>query len=299
MRRLVAVAAVLSMLVVFAPTSSAVIDDSTIRVRAAAALDGAQEVPPVATGMNGVVKLNVTDHRFTFVLRVADNINDVFGAHLHCAPPGSNGPVGITLFSGSFTAAQGVLAAGTLTGPDPGNGCGWADLGDAAAAVAAGETYVNVHTTAASGGVPSGEIRGDVIPKHVVVRATAGLDGSQEVPPVATDMTGKIRVRVSDSHLKVVLGVADNTNDIFAAHIHCAAPGANGPVGVTVFAGSFTAAQGVVAATVLTGPDAGNGCGWADLRDVALAVAAGDAYVNVHTTAASGGVPSGEIRGNL
>ena len=54
------------------------------------------------------------------------------------------------------------MAEGTIAAPDAGNGCGWADLGDVAGAIAAGSTYVNVHTTGASGGTPSGEIRGNL-----------------------------------------------------------------------------------------------------------------------------------------
>jgi hypothetical protein len=49
----------------------------------------------------------------------------------------------------------------------------------------------------------------------------------------------------------------------------------------------------------ITAPDAGNECGWTDIDDVVAAMESGNAYVNVHTTAESGGVPSGEARGNL
>ena len=131
------------------------------------------------------------------------------------------------------------------------------------------------------------------------VETEADLDGSQEVPSVATNMTGEVEVEIEDGELEFELEVSSNTNDIFAAHIHCAPPGVNGPVGVTLFTGSFTAASGTVAEGTITAPDAGNGCGWADLSAVAAAIQSGNTYVNVHTTAASGGVPSGEIRGNL
>jgi hypothetical protein len=49
----------------------------------------------------------------------------------------------------------------------------------------------------------------------------------------------------------------------------------------------------------ITAPDAGNECGWTDIDDVVAAMESGNAYVNVQTTAESGGVPSGEARGNL
>lgn len=54
-----------------------------------------------------------------------------------------------------------------MTGPDPGNGCGWADLDDVVAARVGGDTYVNVHTNdgvappdTGPGDFPGGEIRG-------------------------------------------------------------------------------------------------------------------------------------------
>ena len=131
------------------------------------------------------------------------------------------------------------------------------------------------------------------------VETEADLDGSQEVPAVVTNMTGEVEVEIEDGELEFELEVSNNTNDIFAAHIHCAPPGVNGPVGVTLFTGSFTDESGTVAEGTITAPDAGNGCGWADIAAVAAAIQSGSTYVNVHTTAASGGVPSGEIRGNL
>lgn len=131
------------------------------------------------------------------------------------------------------------------------------------------------------------------------VETEADLDGNQEVPSVVTDMTGEVKVEIEDGQLAFKLKVSDNTHDIFAAHIHCAPPGVNGPVGVTLFTGSFTAASGTLAEGTVMAPDAENGCGWADISAVADAIQSGNTYVNVHTTSASGGVPSGEIRGNL
>ena len=125
------------------------------------------------------------------------------------------------------------------------------------------------------------------------------LTGSQEVPPVMTNMTGNAELVFEGGRLRVRLNVRNNTNDIFAAHIHCAPPGVNGPVGVTLFMGSFTARKGTLVKQFFTSPDPGNACGWTSIDDVAQAVLDGNAYVNVHTTLASGGVPSGEIRGDI
>jgi hypothetical protein len=127
----------------------------------------------------------------------------------------------------------------------------------------------------------------------------ATLTGRNEVPPVNTEMRGEVEIKIENGELKFNLRVKHNTHDIFAAHIHCGPPGVNGPVGVTLFMGTFTAKRGLLAKRTITAPDAGNGCGWASINYVAAAIQSGNAYVNVHTTAASGGVPSGEIRGDL
>ena len=125
------------------------------------------------------------------------------------------------------------------------------------------------------------------------------LTGGQEVPPVMTDMTGNAELVFEGGRMRVRLNIRNNTNDIFAAHIHCAPPGVNGPVGVTLFMGSFTDRRGTLVKEFFTSPDPGNGCNWATIDDVARAIRMGSAYVNVHTTAESGGVPSGEIRGDI
>ena len=41
---------------------------------------------------------------------------------------------------------NGTLAQGTITAPDTGNLCGWADLAAVLAAMDSSATYVNVHT---------------------------------------------------------------------------------------------------------------------------------------------------------
>jgi hypothetical protein len=129
-----------------------------------ATLTGDQEVPPVGTEMEGEADIELKNGRLEFDLTVDHNTNEIFAAHIHCAPPGMNGAIGVTLFMGSFTKESGRLARGNITAPDAGNGCGWTDIDDIVAAMQSGNAYVNVHTTAESGGVPSGEIRGNLIP---------------------------------------------------------------------------------------------------------------------------------------
>jgi len=137
-----------------------------------ATLSGNQEVPARDTQARGVAtfKLREGGTALAFKLNVA-NIDNVFAAHIHCGAVGVNGPIGVTLFMGSPAGGRvnGTLAEGTITAPDAGNGCGWADLAAVLAAMDSGATYVNVHTNdgvappnTGPGDFPGGEIRGQV-----------------------------------------------------------------------------------------------------------------------------------------
>ena len=137
-----------------------------------ARLTGAEEVPPRKTDATGVATFQLSDDgtALTYSVNVA-NIENVFAAHIHCGAKGVNGPVGVTLFMGPVGggAISGTLAKGTITAPDPGNACGWADLAAVVAAMNTGNTYVNVHTNdgvaptnTGPGDFPGGEIRGQI-----------------------------------------------------------------------------------------------------------------------------------------
>jgi hypothetical protein len=137
-----------------------------------ATLSGDQEVPARDTQAVGVATFKLRDDgaALRFKVNVA-NIDNVFAAHIHCGAVGVNGPVGVTLFMGAPAggAANGTLAEGTITAPDPGNACGWTDLAAVLAAMAGGATYVNVHTddgvappNTGPGDFPGGEIRGQI-----------------------------------------------------------------------------------------------------------------------------------------
>ena len=258
-----------------------------------ASLSGDSEVPPVTTAGSGFsgFTLNEAETELAYEL-IVRNVQDVVAAHIHCAAVGANGPVGVTLFSGGPVAPDGTLASGTITALDAANVCGWADMAAVAAALRSGDTYVNVHTSPAN---PGGEVRGQIAPR-VAVNFGAPLSGDQQVPtPVVTDGTGfaAISVNTAETELDFLL-LAYDLEDVVAAHIHCAAVGANGPVGVTLFSGGPVAPDGTLASATITAPDAANACGWADMAAVAAALQSGDTYVNVHTFPAN---PGGEIRG--
>jgi hypothetical protein len=111
---------------------------------------------------------------------IASNINNVFMAHIHCGPPGVNGPIRMWLFpvvgpSGTAlnfaTGPQdGVLATGTFN--PTGVVCPASAVGSdmpLLTAMRTGLAYVNVHTNdfvaptnTGPGDFPGGEIRGQL-----------------------------------------------------------------------------------------------------------------------------------------
>ena len=122
-----------------------------------AELTGAAERPtPVVTDGEGDAKFESDGSSVTFELTWKDLKASAFASHIHCGGPEVAGPVGVTLFTGSM-GTEGEVQ-GTFTAPDAGNGCGWVDLADVLGAMATGNTYVNIHTSAH----PGGEIRGQI-----------------------------------------------------------------------------------------------------------------------------------------
>jgi len=149
-----------------------------------------------------------------------------------------------------------------------------------------------------------------------VVRADGGeaswvavLAGKNEVPARATNARGVALFFMNDDGSMSYKVIVANIYNVILAHIHCGAAGVAGPVGVTLLMGVAPGGgrtDGILVTGTFTGPDAGNACGWATLDDVAAAVAAGSAYVNVHTNdgvappnTGPGDFPGGEIRGQL
>ena len=168
MRRVIVLVAMLALaLLALAPASPARAGDNFV-----ATLSGDEEVPARDTQAVGVAtfKLREDGAALLFKVNVA-NLDNAFAAHIHCGAVGVNGPIGVTLFMGAPAGGRvtGTLAEGTITAPDPGNGCGWTDLAAVLAAMASGNTYVNVHTddgvappNTGPGDFPGGEIRGQV-----------------------------------------------------------------------------------------------------------------------------------------
>ena len=126
-------------------------------------LTGSEEVPAVDTNAQGqaIFKLSKDGTELHYKLIVA-NIENVLMAHIHMAPAGQNGGIEVWLYPASpppqlipgrtnGVLAEGVITEGDLVGT-------LTTMEDLIAAMRAGNTYVNVHTTE----FPGGEVRGQI-----------------------------------------------------------------------------------------------------------------------------------------
>jgi hypothetical protein len=126
---------------------------------------GEQEVPANDSHARGqaVFQFDAQGTALHYRLIVA-NLHDVTMAHIHLAPAGVNGPVVVWLYPDGPPPqllpgrSSGVLATGTITAADLVGPLAGMSLTDLVDEMRAGNTYVNVHTSA----FPGGEIRGQI-----------------------------------------------------------------------------------------------------------------------------------------
>lgn len=131
-------------------------------------LTGSQQVGPVSTDASGKATVRLIHNGTAISFRViVCNIENVIASHIHVGPAGTNGKVIIPFFGGQTlssphgckTLAEGIRTAADLnTKADP-TITSWSDF---VKALLAGNTYINVHTTAN----PGGEIRGQLVLHH-------------------------------------------------------------------------------------------------------------------------------------
>lgn len=129
-------------------------------------LSGENEVPAVETTAQGQAKfqLNKAGGALRYKLVVA-NIENVLMAHIHLGTRDENGPVVVWLYPEDGPPPQliegrfdGVLAEDVITEEDLVGPLAGETFDNLIAAMRAGETYVNVHTTTHR----PGEIRGQI-----------------------------------------------------------------------------------------------------------------------------------------
>ncbi len=138
-------------------------------------MNGGGEVPPAGVviqtqGQGQAIFSLSADGTVLHYKEIVANINNVVASHIHLAPAGTNGPVVAFLFSGvpagggrtDGILAEGDITAANLVGPLAGQ-----PLSALIEQIAAGNTYVNVHTNdgvaptnTGEGDYPGGEICG-------------------------------------------------------------------------------------------------------------------------------------------
>ncbi|MGH9051831.1 MAG: CHRD domain-containing protein [Acidimicrobiia bacterium] len=138
------------------------------------------------------------------------------------------------------------------------------------------------------------------------LRFEAELTGAEEVPPVATNTTGRAGVEFNHTRTRAAFRVQVSDGEaVTQAHFHCAPEGVNGPVVAFLFGfipGGFDV-DGELAeftltdANILADATPSETCpvDINTLADLARAMGRGLIYANVHTVAN----PGGEVRGQM
>ncbi|XSG75028.1 CHRD domain-containing protein [Herpetosiphon llansteffanensis] len=263
-------------------------------------LDGDQEVPPTgstATG-SGIVDVDTINNTLNYNFSYQGLSTAETAAHIHgFAPRGSNAGV-------LFGLAIGSPKVGTLNYSE-----------NQEANILAGQTYINIHTSA----FPGGEIRGQldgatpcppptatptetatpsitptatetgtatpsltpiITPPPSCVTMSVIADGSQEVPPTGSNgmAMGTIQINTAANTLSYNITYHDLSSAETAAHIHGFAPrGTN---------------TGVLFNLPLGASKVGT-LNYAENQEAGIL--AGQTYINIHT----GNFPGGEVRGQL
>lgn len=252
-----------------------------------AVLRPGQENHPVASTATAFSDLVISaDNRTLGVNIVASNLNNVTLAHIHIGKVGTDGPPIFTLLSTpgapqTLTALNKSLTEADLT-PQPAKGIN--TFSDAINAIANGDCYVNIHTTAN----PAGELRGQVGPARIY----AALNGLAVVPPVTTTAQGSVLLTFGKDMDTLAVNIeAINMTTITGASIRAGAVGSNGPVLFTVSSVPF-----INSLSMLLFPgDFTAGGGINSFSDALSAILSGNAYLEIRTT----GQPTGEVRGQF
>lgn len=224
------------------------IDNATITANLAAGattvgLDGSQEVPPVTTSASGeaIFQFNAEAGTFRmdlFVEGIALADLTASPVHIHAAPAGANGPVIVDFDALGFTFVEvdgGIrLLAEDVTFPP-------ANIAD----LAAGNTYINVHTTAEM----SGEIRGQLTIPSTLGSGGGILNAGGTIEVNDSSISGNIASRAGGGIETNGDGSVELTtvalNDNVAGSAGFATPGNGGGLHVTG-GGTVTVSAGTV-----------------------------------------------------
>ena len=164
--------AVLTAAAVIVATGSAIAFNQGGFKRIKEVLTGHKEVPVISTTGRGTftASINKEGTEIQFLLEYSDLEGEITQSHIHFGPPNNTGGISAFLCSNlpnppAGTVAcplpsgevEGVLTADSVIGP-VGQGIEAGALNELIAAIRAGKTYVNIHTTK----WPAGEVRSQI-----------------------------------------------------------------------------------------------------------------------------------------
>lgn len=233
-----------------------------VPLRIAMSMNGAQEVPPVATPATATGSLTLVGSQLHYDISYSGLLGSATAAHIH-GPADTTVPAGVIIPLKSPSGTSGNISGSVSLTPTY------------MAYLLAGLTYINIHSISNT----SGEIRGQIYP----VQFGATLSGANEVGPTASPGTGSGFFTVVNNVLTYNVSFANLLSPATAAHIHGpATPTQNAGV-IIPFSGTPAATSGTISNTTpLTSQEL-------------LYMASGLTYANIHTTNYSGG----EIRGQI
>ena len=259
---------------------------------------GENESPPVESTVSAFYSFYSTATMryliYDAFIENPDSINIFFpvagstGCHLHCAPPGENGPIIASLDETSFGASY--LYGFEVTDSPCGN-----DIPSLFNAMLKGMVYVNIHSEEN----PTGEVRGNIGAglEHVSIALTA----EQEVNSTPDTIASGIGTFAYDGlgSIQYVLIIENpNIENIFGtngAHIHCGGADANGGIIVPLVPAVADINFQVSRTGAIEQSDITAGLCASTVDELWALMNDGGVYVNVHSTEN----PAGVIRGNF
>jgi len=228
-----------------------------------ALLNGASEVPATTSAATGVGSFSLEGSNLSYYISFSGLSGPAIAAHFH-APANATNNAGVIV-----PLSPPAATAGTMSGTV-------ALTQDEITNFVNGLCYANIHTSLN----PGGEIRGQVVPLHMVV----SLNAASEVPAVtnAPKATASGSLTFIGSQLFYNVTYSGLSAPAIASHIH-------GPADPT------TAASVIIPLATPSGTS-GTISGTTSLTPTDMAyLLSGLTYINIHTT----NNPGGEIRGQI